>query len=226
MNKIIVEMSDKRVTAIPVLESNEKLFDVHVSSLSYGKPPESPETAPYYRLLREGVISKLERAQSNLSKGFSFRLYEGYRNPEFQKKLFKEQLIRTTKLNPIWGEVKCYKEASKLASPLKTFDGTLITPPHSTGGALDIEIVDINGKVIDFGMETKDWFNVDPQLCESYVSNLGDEAKENREMLISTLESEGFVNYPREWWHFSYGDQYWAFNKNKPNAIYDRIELD
>jgi D-alanyl-D-alanine dipeptidase len=26
----------------------------------------------------------------------------------------------------------------------------------------------------------------------------------------------GFVNYPPEWWHWSYGDKYWAFISGRP----------
>lgn len=29
-----------------------------------------------------------------------------------------------------------------------------------------------------------------------------------------------FVNYPTEWWHFSYGDRYWVYIEDKESAIY------
>lgn len=38
------------------------------------------------------------------------------------------------------------------------------------------------------------------------------------------MKKEGFVNYPGEWWHFSYGDQLWAAYKNKKYAIYGSID--
>jgi len=28
------------------------------------------------------------------------------------------------------------------------------------------------------------------------------------------------VNYPTEWWHWSYGDRYWAFVTGAPHALY------
>jgi D-alanyl-D-alanine dipeptidase len=37
------------------------------------------------------------------------------------------------------------------------------------------------------------------------------------------LEKVDFINYPGEWWHWSYGDKYWAFIKGK-DAIYNQIE--
>jgi len=39
------------------------------------------------------------------------------------------------------------------------------------------------------------------------------------------MEDQGFVNYPYEWWHYSYGDKYWGYVKNK-TAIYDTVEGD
>lgn len=226
MKTPITELSSQNVRSKPIQDSDEKLIDIKTAGfLKYGPPPESPETAPHYRLLREGVIAKLEAAQTRLPKGLSFRLYEGYRHPEFQHKLFLQQLARITATNPGWSGEQCYQQAAKLASPIKTFSGQKIVPPHSTGGALDIEIVDSSGQVIDFGMEIKDWFRVTPALCESDYPELAQAARENRNMLIDILQSEGFVNYPREWWHFSYGDQYWAFMKNSEYALYDRVEL-
>jgi D-alanyl-D-alanine dipeptidase len=29
------------------------------------------------------------------------------------------------------------------------------------------------------------------------------------------------VNYPTEWWHWSYGDRYWALMTGAPAARYD-----
>jgi len=36
--------------------------------------------------------------------------------------------------------------------------------------------------------------------------------------MFKVLEKVGFVNYPKEFWHWSYGDIYWA--KIKKKAIY------
>jgi len=39
--------------------------------------------------------------------------------------------------------------------------------------------------------------------------------------MSDALIQQGFVNYPTEYWHWSYGDKYWAFIKQQPYAIYD-----
>ena len=37
------------------------------------------------------------------------------------------------------------------------------------------------------------------------------------------MEKAGFINYPAEWWHWSYGDCYWAYF-NKCDAIYSPVD--
>jgi zinc D-Ala-D-Ala dipeptidase len=31
------------------------------------------------------------------------------------------------------------------------------------------------------------------------------------------------VNYPTEWWHWSYGDRYWAVMTDAPAALYGPV---
>ena len=38
------------------------------------------------------------------------------------------------------------------------------------------------------------------------------------------MESAVLWNYPAEWWHWSYGDRYWAF-QNNGFAIYSAIDV-
>lgn len=93
-------------------------------------------------------------------------------------------------------------------------------PPHSTGGAVDLTLMTDGGKEIDMGTK----FNADPE--ESNFANYTDApvsetVKERRRILKNAMESVGFVNYPTEWWHWSYGDRYWAFISGKPFALYN-----
>jgi len=220
----LVEMMDIRVQNIPVEDCEEPLIDIATSGLiAYGPPPECPETAPFYRMLREGVVYKLEKAQQRLPKGLQLRLYEGFRSPNVQKVLFAGQLQRVRQENPFQDDAWCYMQAAKLASPLNTFEGDDIIPPHSTGGAIDIEIVDETGNPLDFGMKLSDWGVVPPELCATAFDGLSNIVKGNRELLAEALTAEGFVNYPREWWHFSYGDQYWAHATGSTKALYGTV---
>jgi D-alanyl-D-alanine dipeptidase len=55
---------------------------------------------------------------------------------------------------------------------------------------------------------------------------ISNEAKTNRAIMSQALMNVGFVNYPTEYWHWSYGDKYWAFIKKEPFAIYNSLSTD
>ena len=56
-------------------------------------------------------------------------------------------------------------------------------------------------------------------ICSSVWDNEIDIEVNRRELLINIMTKVGFVNYPLEWWHWSYGDRYWAA-VNKTESIY------
>jgi len=61
--------------------------------------------------------------------------------------------------------------------------------------------------------------------CHTYHPDLDDEASTNRATLIAALTAVGLVNYPTEWWHWSYGDRYWAYTTGVPAARYGPVSL-
>jgi len=46
----------------------------------------------------------------------------------------------------------------------------------------------------------------------------------HRRLLKDIMTQAGFVNYPREWWHWSYGEKLWAYLHQQPHAIYGPIK--
>ncbi|MDJ0538955.1 MAG: M15 family metallopeptidase, partial [Microcystis sp. M53603_WE2] len=38
------------------------------------------------------------------------------------------------------------------------------------------------------------------------------------------MEEAGFSRHKGEWWHFSLGDQMWAWSLDRAYAIYGRVE--
>jgi D-alanyl-D-alanine dipeptidase len=107
---------------------------------------------------------------------------------------------------------------------VRFFNGVPNIPPHSTGGAVDIELIDKDSNLIDFGMAIKDWNKVDPDICQTYSPKISTQAAQNRKMLLDVMYEQEFVNYPYEWWHFSYGDRLWAYLMDKREAFYGGIE--
>ncbi|AQR64825.1 hypothetical protein BXU06_06925 [Aquaspirillum sp. LM1] len=219
------ELSSPQVQAIPIADCGELLIDVtHSGLITCGPPPECPETAPFYRLLRSGVVARLEQAQQYLPAGLRLRVYEGYRHPKIQQMLFDAQWRRMQIAHPTQSAAWCYVQAAQLASPLRTFAGEPMIPPHSTGGAVDIDIIDAAGQSLDFGMALSDWGEIPPELCATQYAGLTDAAASNRRLLLEVMTAAGLVNYPREWWHFSYGDRYWACVTGSAQARYGAVE--
>jgi len=221
MAKKIVYIADPEIIAIPIKECHEPLLDLkNQSTVLYGPPPECEATAPDYTKIRKTVYEKLCQAQKNLPQGWRFRIYEGYRSLAVQKLLFEQELQRVKQRIPQASQAEWHYETSRLVSPVRHADGSLNIPPHNTGAAIDLEIINDEGLLLDMGMAAKDWSSVDPDLCLTDSQLANEEAQKNRKLLIEVMQSQGFVNYPTEWWHFSYGDRYWAYHQQAPSAIY------
>lgn len=215
MNKDILLISDPSVLAIPIQENGEPLVDllkiqnlfVDVSRNNVQKLSTS------ISMVRKTVADMLLDTQSRLPEGYKLMVKEGHRDIKTQAKIFANYSDYLMKDNPALTKEELYREASKYVAPPE------IVPPHSTGGAVDLTLMTPDGKEIDMGTR----FNADP--LESDFSNYTDaeiptEIREKRNILIHAMESVGFVNYPTEWWHWSYGDRYWAKMKGKSFAIY------
>jgi D-alanyl-D-alanine dipeptidase len=71
------------------------------------------------------------------------------------------------------------------------------------------------------GIFTEDWMkDMDGSLSMTDSKKISPAAIKYRKIMSKALEDAGFVNYPTEYWHWSYGDRYWAYVKKQPNAIY------
>jgi D-alanyl-D-alanine dipeptidase len=206
---------------IPVVECGDPLVDLRVEGgLLYGPPPECPATAPDYCWVRSQVYARLLRVQQGLPMGLRLRLYEGLRSLAVQQQLFDEEQARVAQAHPGLTPQQVHERASLLIAPPRHWDGTPNLPPHSTGGAVDVELVDAGGEVIDFGMQARDWVRVPAEFCATHHAPLHAAAQANRLLLAQAMQAQGFVNYVREWWHYSYGDRYWARESGQPRAIF------
>ncbi len=47
----------------------------------------------------------------------------------------------------------------------------------------------------------------------------------DRELLNEVMNHSELVRQPNEWWHFSYGNQLWAWISNEKAAIYGGVRL-
>jgi zinc D-Ala-D-Ala dipeptidase len=83
---------------------------------------------------------------------------------------------------------------------------------HTRGAAIDVTLIDpITREELDMGTEF-DFFGTASHTASEDISA---SAKSNRQRLLSIMESSGFVNYDKEWWHFT------LKNEPFPNTYFD-----
>ena len=96
--------------------------------------------------------------------------------------------------------------------------------PHETGGAVDLTLTWADGQPLFMGGIFDDPSPI--SHTDHYERETADfsfsaeEARANRRLLYWVMTEAGFANYPEEWWHFSWGDQFWARMTGAPAAFY------
>jgi zinc D-Ala-D-Ala dipeptidase len=220
--KEIVLIADPRVLAIPVEENHEPWVDLREQTvIKLGPSPEIPNNRDY-TFMRKAVYDKLVQAQELLPPGLQFCLYEGYRSLGLQKQLFDTHYHDIEKIHASWTHEELFNETIKLVSPITNLDGSKNIPPHSTGAAIDVYLLDEQGHAIDMGIHPEDWMkDLDGTLSQTDSKKVSPAAQKNRAIMSHVLEQVGFVNYPTEYWHWSYGDRYWAYHKKQAHALYN-----
>lgn len=175
------------------------------------------EHSPYFA--RRSVVERLKSAQDMLSRlrpGFKIQLFDAYRPIEVQAYMVNyemERLAREDGVEPAGldetGKKKYFNQVYTIWA--KPTDDPKTPPPHSTGSAVDVQILEADGKTLDMGSNID---GIGSSAFPNYFRNAPDvrmrKCHDNRELLLSVMSAQGFRRLPYEWWHFSYGDQMWA----------------
>ena len=162
---------------------------------------------------RGSVAERLVVADRPLPDGIRLVVLECHRPLELQQRYWETDLAILRKRHSDWSEERLLRENAKFVAPPWS------VPPHSTGGAVDLVLVDEEVRELDMGSA----LNEEGLLMRTDAAGISSEAKANRRMLLGAMISAGFVNYPHEWWHFSYGDRYWAYTTGKSAAHYTSV---
>jgi D-alanyl-D-alanine dipeptidase len=209
--------------AVPIEDNGEALVDFLALSetLCPGDKlvfaPRHPVfEVPRVHLARASVARMICEAANSLPDGLRLQIVEGYRPFSTQRMMFQHAIEEAKKRFPNADEATILREAGRYSAP----PDAKTPPPHLTGGAVDLEIVDENGERLDFSSP----FEItDVKGAAMNARGISETARRNRERSI--LEPTGLTNYADEWWHWSFGDNGWALRVGAPHAIYDKIEL-
>jgi D-alanyl-D-alanine dipeptidase len=71
---------------------------------------------------------------------------------------------------------------------------------HNTGGTVDLTLVRLgSGEELEMGTAYDDF------SAAAHTANAAGTVARNRRLLVTAMAAEGFDNYAKEWWHFSFG---------------------
>lgn len=127
--------------------------------------------------LRYGTVKKLIQVQAELEKlGLSLKLWDGYRPPTAQFKLWD-----------------ICPDANYVSDPNKGFSS------HSRGNTVDVTLVDENGLELDMPTGFDDF----TKRADRDYSDCSRNQRENALLLEELMTRYGFKPYANEWWHYS-----------------------
>lgn len=175
-------------------------------------------------VVRASVNAALEKAAMLLDEfhpGWKLKIYDAYRPIEVQAFMVDHvadsycRMVAGILLNEAEDEIRerAYAHAHGIWAP--AIDDPLAPPPHSTGAAVDLTIVDENGYELDMGSLIDEHENAHPDAFEESDHPEAGTFQKNRDTLKAFMESAGFSRLAHEWWHFSLGDQHSVFEKIK-----------
>ncbi len=208
----------KPYQTIPINECGEKLAPIPSGPVLLTNPhPYVALGAPYGReepwQLRATVLEALLAAQKQLAAerpGWRLLIFDAYRPNAVQNFMVEREFMlvsggKTPAQVPEPERAEYYEQAYRIWAIPSTNPAT--PPPHSTGAAIDLTLVD--NKDIPVAMGSPIDENSDRSLPE-YFKNENPAAHQNRTLLHDIMRAGGFRRHPTEWWHFSQGDQMWA----------------
>jgi len=180
--------------------------------------------------VREEVYERLLRVQQKLPEELRLVIWDAWRPYALQEELFyaySDKIIQEFGLqnadkeqqNRIISRYVCLPTREKFR-----------TPVHTTGGAVDVTLRTKDGADLPMGTAFDEMTDRTHTAC--YEKETGEEQaaviRRNRRLLYYAMTAEGFTNLPSEWWHYDYGDRFWAYYTGQQimyDEVYDREKV-
>ncbi|MFI3200758.1 MAG: M15 family metallopeptidase [Eubacteriales bacterium] len=171
--------------------------------------------------IREELGELLLEVVKRLSANYSLLVYDAWRPYEVQYALYEEYYENYKKEHPYQDEITIREEVKAFVSvPSKDVNIPFV---HGTGGAIDLTIIDEQGHELHMGTPF-DAFCKESHTAYYEGNDVDLVAKKNRRLLYGIMTEVGFTNLPTEWWHYDYGDYFWAYytgNKARYKGVLD-----
>jgi len=180
----------KEVQSSPYLASNQNSQDptttsdgkslVKLEGFKSIKCSEDPSTTNYGRICEATpeLKAKLDEVDKYLTEHkYTMQITQAYRTWNIQNALYQDNMVGKPKKKQI---PTCYP--GKSASP-----GDIKQCPHMTGGAIDIQVYDSAGKLLNTDNNPTGVKTVENMMCKF-----------------------GFIQFAVEAWHFEYGTYKWS----------------
>jgi D-alanyl-D-alanine dipeptidase len=158
--------------------------------------------------LREGVVERLRTAAHALPDGYALLIWDGWRPFELQTRIYhayRDEIMRDSSLRgaELQRRVEAFVSVPSIQSDRPS--------PHLTGGAVDLSLADAGGRPLDMGGEFDELTDRSrTNFYEQSTEVLARSFQKRRRLLVDAMTAAGFTNFASEWWHFDYGDQFWA----------------
>jgi PhoPQ-activated pathogenicity-related protein/D-alanyl-D-alanine dipeptidase len=156
-------------------------------------------------LMTKTAAEALVKVQNDLLKehGYGLLIYDSYR-----PKQAVQHFVRWSKLPPMNQHELDRKKLQYPDIEKNTmFERGYVAEDsqHCYGHTVDLVLVDKNGKELNHGVPF-DYMGTKSHDTAT-AKDIGEEAFNNRKILMTAMKKQGFVPYPLEYWHFSYEDK-------------------
>jgi D-alanyl-D-alanine dipeptidase len=216
---------------IPIVECYEPLLPIPLDRFALEDPHPylklaAPygEKSPYY--LRQGVLEALLQAQAWLQQVYphwQIQIFDAYRPIAVQQYMVEYTFSETIRNKGLVLEQLTKSQQQAILEQVYQFwavpsSDPKMPPPHSTGAAVDVSLVDATGAIVNMGSPIDE---MSPRSHPNFFAQDIDQEDDrtafhaHRQILNYAMTAAGFRQHPNEWWHFSLGDQLWAWLSNQ-----------
>jgi zinc D-Ala-D-Ala dipeptidase len=228
---------------VPIQECGERLVSIAPDEFAFVQPhpyvklgAPYADKSPFY--VRQSVLDRLIAAQDylkTLRSGWQIQVFDAYRPLAVQQFMVDHTFAQELARRELVAEALTDAEREAILRLVYEFwaipdDDPTRPPPHSTGGAIDVTLVDETGNPVDMGSPIDELSpRSHPDYYATHTDPLAQTFHQNRQLLYTAMSHAGFMRHWGEWWHFCYGDQMWAWLTHSANpdcaaiACYGRV---